>query len=122
MGEDVRAAKVPRVDPTDTAAGGASSSAAATADAGAAAEAAGAADAMQVDAAAAAGWPGAGDGSSSSDDGLAEEVIRTVRKGKDDPLAAYDIDVTEDGEAIHTYLSMLDSAAAASSSSAQAAV
>jgi hypothetical protein len=48
--------------------------------------------------------------SSSSDDEMAAEVLRTVAgKGKDDPLAAYDINVEEDGEAIQTYLSMLES-------------
>jgi hypothetical protein len=51
---------------------------------------------------------------SSEDDELTAEVIRTV-KGKDDPLAAYDIDVEEDGEAIQLYLSMLGNHAAGSS-------
>jgi hypothetical protein len=46
---------------------------------------------------------------------MTAEVIRTVRS-RDDPLAAYDIDVEEDGEAIQMYLSMLDSSAAAGSS------
>jgi hypothetical protein len=52
-------------------------------------------------------------GESSGDDELEAEVIRTVKQGKDDPLAAYDIDVEEDGEAIQLYLSMLGSNAAA---------
>jgi hypothetical protein len=46
-------------------------------------------------------------------------VIKTVTGGgKDDPLAAYDIDVEEDGEAIQLYLSLLAMSAAGPGSSA----
>lgn len=67
---------------------------------------------MQADAAGdvdgGAGAVDEGASSSSSDDEMAAEVLRTVT-GKEDPLAAYDINVEEDGEAIQTYLSMLES-------------
>lgn len=79
---------------------------------GAAAAAAAGGDDMQVDDAGAAGGAAGGEGgggedsASEEDDELTAEVIRTVRS-KEDPLAAYDIDVEEDGEAIQLYLSML---------------
>jgi hypothetical protein len=132
MGEEARAVKVARVDneatTSTTAAGN-------TGDAGAGpSSAAAAGDDMQVDgdagtaaavaAAAVAGgeaeaWEGGGvaEADSSEDDDMTAEVIRTVRS-KDDPLAAYDIDVEEDGEAIQMYLSMLESSAAGSSQGA----
>lgn len=41
------------------------------------------------------------------------ELVHTVAaRDKEDPLSAYDIDVSEDGEAIQLYLSMLQSAKA----------
>jgi hypothetical protein len=144
MGEDARAEKLPRLE-QDTAGSPSAEADAAPAAAGTSGTA-GADESMQVDgagtsaadaaaaaAAAAAGASGdvegspeGGDGGegladgsgSSEDDDLAAEVIRTVKKGKDDPLAAYDIDVQEDGEAIHMYLSMLESAAGSSSAGA----
>lgn len=130
MGDDARAVKVPRVDAgaagssgVAAAAAGAAGADPSTAGAAAAAAAGAGDDAMQADAAgdvddgagaAAATAAAAADGgaapSSSSDDEMAAEVLRTVAgKGKDDPLAAYDINVEEDGEAIQTYLSMLES-------------
>lgn len=123
MGDDARAVKMPRVDAGAASSSGTAAAASAgtpreTAGAGAstaaAAAAGGGGDAMQADAAgdvdggAAAADEGAS--SSSSDDEMAAEVLRTVAgKGKEDPLAAYDINVEEDGEAIQTYLSMLES-------------
>ena len=139
MGDDARAEKLPRLE-QDTS-GSPNAAADAAAAAAGTSVTAGADESMQVDgagtsaadaaaaAAAAAGasgdvqggpegggrGEGLADGSGSSeDDDLAAEVIRTVKKGKDDPLAAYDIDVQEDGEAIHMYLSMLESAAGSS--------
>lgn len=67
-------------------------------------------------------------GRSSDDDEAAEDVdrdmedelINAVRaKGKDDPLAAYDMDVSEDGQAIQLYMSLLASASNTASSQGQ---
>jgi hypothetical protein len=58
---------------------------------------------------------------------MEDELVSAVRgkQGKgEDPLSAYDIDVSEDGEAIQLYLSLLTSASgssAAGSSDATAA-
>jgi hypothetical protein len=142
MGDDARAEKLPRLE-QDTADSPIAEADTAEAAAAGTSVTAGADEPMQVDgagtsavdaaAAAAAGASGdvegapeGGDGGegladgsgSSEDDDLAAEVIRTVKKGKDDPLAAYDIDVQEDGEAIHMYLSMLESAAGSSGAGA----
>jgi hypothetical protein len=138
MGDDARAEKLPRLEQdtagspsaeADTAKAAAGTSVSAGADESMQVDAAGTSAADAAAAAAAAGasgdverGPEGGDGGegladgsgSSEDDDLAAEVIRTVKKGKDDPLAAYDIDVQEDGEAIHMYLSMLESAAGSS--------
>lgn len=48
--------------------------------------------------------------SDSDDNEMEAELIETVKaRDKDDPLAAYDLDVAEDGEAIQMYLSLLES-------------
>jgi hypothetical protein len=54
----------------------------------------------------------AGNGSSSDeDDGvdaeMEAEVVASVKQSRDDPLAAYDVDVEEDGQAIAQYLGLL---------------
>jgi hypothetical protein len=52
------------------------------------------------------------------------ELVNAVRgkQGKgEDPLSAYDIDVSEDGEAIQLYMSLLASASSKSAGSSAAA-
>lgn len=83
---------------------------------GAGVEAAATGDAMQVDGAAG-GDDDENDAGSSGEDELEAELVRTVAgTGRDDPLAAYDIDVQEDGEAIQMYLSLLASSSTSSAS------
>lgn len=54
----------------------------------------------------------------SDDQEMVDELVQTVTGEKqDDMLSAYDVDVSEDGEAIQMYLSLLESAQGVAGSS-----